>query len=208
MMLATVNAVEELDEYPLRAEDRLDSHHFVMWEHRRWLNCDMRMKGTPECRALYLDLIWHSYGQSPIGTLPTDTETLAYLAKTDEAHFKRLCEGQYGPLHNWVPCQCGSEVRLMHPFVLDMITQAIAGKEHNRARNEAANAAKRQQRLRARVAGLHVDVAKNDAAISFMDEWLVAQNVQYRTSEMIEKAMMAWSQHMHELNTGRARTMG
>ncbi|MEM9845530.1 MAG: hypothetical protein AAF965_12080, partial [Pseudomonadota bacterium] len=52
---------DDLIEYPLDGTERLDSHYFVPWERRRWLNSDMRLKGTAECRALYLDLLWISY---------------------------------------------------------------------------------------------------------------------------------------------------
>ncbi len=52
---------DDLPEYPLGIEDRLDSHYFMAWERRRWLNSDMRLKGTPECRALFFDLINISY---------------------------------------------------------------------------------------------------------------------------------------------------
>ena len=40
-----------LDVYPLDGSERLESHHFMTWERRRWLNSDMRLKGTPEARA-------------------------------------------------------------------------------------------------------------------------------------------------------------
>ena len=49
--------MEDLPEYPLNGSVRLDSHWFITWERRRWLNSDMRLKATPECRALYFDLI-------------------------------------------------------------------------------------------------------------------------------------------------------
>lgn len=46
----------------------------MVWERRRWLNSDMRLKGTPECRALYFDLINIAYDNSPIGTWSAPSE--------------------------------------------------------------------------------------------------------------------------------------
>ncbi|WP_320178109.1 hypothetical protein [Roseovarius pacificus] len=193
----------ELPPYPLDHTDRLDSHYFVSWERRRWLNSDMRLRGTPECRALYLDLIWISYDQSPLGTLPNDKVMLAKLLMVDRDHFEVLCRLDFGPLHRWTPCQCGAEVRLYHPFVLHTLKEAIARREDNRARNEAANRAKRMQRLREKVAGYHPDLAKNDAAILWMDGWLEDQGAAYRTSGWIERAIRAWSDHAIHINAGR-----
>ena len=148
-------STDDLPEYPLGIEDRLDSHYFMAWERRRWLNSDMRLKGTPECRALYFDLINIAYDQTPVGTVPQDLETLAKLLLVDPGHFRSLCKLDYGPLHKWTPCICeGGEVRLMHPMVLRSLTEALSRKEDNRAKHEAANAAKRLQRLRMTVAKL------------------------------------------------------
>lgn len=190
---------DDLPEYPLGPDDRLDSHYFITWERRRWLMSDMRLKATPECRALYFDLICISYDHAPIGTLPDDTEILARLLMVDRSHFEALCRLEYGPLHKWERCLCLGEVRLMHPFILRTLVDAISRKEDNRAKTEAANRAKRLQRLRGMVAGLHAELAKNDAAIAWMDEWLLGQGCGYRKPEWAEKAMAAWSQHMMHL---------
>ena len=200
-------STDDLPEYPLGIEDRLDSHYFMAWERRRWLNSDMRLKGTPECRALYFDLINISYDQTPVGTVPQDLETLAKLLLVDPGHFRALCKLDYGPLHKWTPCICeGGEVRLMHPMVLRTLTEALSRKEDNRAKHEAANAAKRLQRLRSTVAGYHAELAKNDAAIRWMDEWLVQEGCEYRNATWIESAMQSWSTHMFDLGQARSGT--
>lgn len=196
----------ELEEYPISREDRLDSHFFMAWERRRWLNSDMRLKGTPECRALYFDLINIAYDSSPVGTLPNDLDLLAKLVFAEPSHFRALCKLEYGPLHRWEPCLCdGGEVRLMHRQVLSSLTNAIARKEDNRARMESANISKRLQRLRQTVAGLHLELSKNDAAIRWIDEWLTNQGCTYRTTTWIERAVMAWTGHVHDLGRRGAR---
>lgn len=194
----------ELMEYPLGPDDRIDSHFFMAWERRRWLNSDMRMKGTPEARAHYFDLINISYDQSPVGTLPDDMDVLARVLFVDGAHFRALCGMPYGPLHKWRRCQCGDEVRLYHPQVLRTLTEAIARREDNRARCEAANTAKRVQRLRETLAGYSVDLAKNDAAVRWMDEWLTNSGCRYRGGRWIERAIGEWNHHMF----GKARGHG
>ncbi|MCA0848322.1 hypothetical protein [Salipiger thiooxidans] len=196
--LRAVDDMDDLPVYPFTREDRLESHYFMAWERRRWLNSDMRMKGRPECRALYFDLICISFEQSPIGTLPDDMSLLAKLTHTDLGHFEQLCGAAYGPLHKWRRCRCEDEegVRLYHPVVLRTLNEAVSRKEDNRARMEAANIQKRLQRLRTTVAGFTPDLAKNDAAIRWMDEWLVAEGCEYRNATWIERAMMSWSNHM------------
>ncbi|GAA6190877.1 hypothetical protein [Phaeobacter sp. NW0010-22] len=200
-------SVDDLPIYPLRVEDRLDSHFFMVWERRRWLNSDMRLKGTPECRALFFDLINIAYDNSPVGTLPDDLDVLAKLVFVEPGHFKALCGLTYGPLHKWTRCLCdGDEVRLMHPMVLRSLTEAVSRKEDNRARMEAANIVKRLQRLRATVAGLHLDLSKNDAAIKWMDEWLNDQGCGYRNTSWVERSILAWSDH--RLDLGRRSVRG
>lgn len=199
----------DLQDYPFSYADRLDSHFFMPWERRRWLNSDMRLKGTPECRAFYFDLINIAYDQSPIGTLPDDLDLLAKLVFAPPDHFRTLCRLEYGPLHRWRRCLCdGGEIRLMHPFVTSGLLEAVARKEDNRARTDAANNRKRWQRLRITVAGYHKELAENDAAIRWMDEWLTKQSCGYRGGTWIERAISAWSNHMLDkglVHRGRAQ---
>ncbi|ETX26420.1 hypothetical protein, partial [Roseivivax isoporae] len=172
-----------LPDYPLSVEERIDSHYFLTWERRRWLSSDMRLRGTPECRAYYFDLICLSFDHSPLGTLPADLATLARMLMVDPTHFAQLCKLDYGPLHRWSLYRCDNgEVRYGHAYVTRTLQEALSRREDNRARTEAANVAKRLQRLRATVAGLHLDLSKNDAAIRWMDEWLTQQGCAKRST--------------------------
>ncbi|MGV6848567.1 MAG: hypothetical protein ACWA5A_09330 [Marinibacterium sp.] len=190
----------DLPDYPIARDERIDSHYFMPWERRRWLNSSMRLRATPECRALYFDLICVAYDQTPVGTLPDNMDELSKLAMTAESHFAALCALPFGPLHHWHPCLSEGERRLMHPVVLQTVTEAISRRHDNRARNEAGNAKKRRQRLRAQVAGYHADLAKNDAAVIWMDDWLVAEGCEYRSANWVERAMAAWTDHVFNLN--------
>lgn len=199
----SVVSVDDLEEYPLPDDERIDSHRFIPWEHRRWLTSDMGLRGTPECRAYYFDLICHSLNHTPPGTLPTDLDLLARLLRVDGKHFEQLCRLEYGPLHRWRPVRCGDAVRLYHPMVLRVLTEAMARREDHRARSEAAVVSKRQLRLRQTLAGYHGDLAKNDAAVLWIDHWLVEQGCGYRSAVWIERAMQAWTNHMLDLDGGR-----
>lgn len=145
-------------------------------------------------------------GQSPLGTLPRDMAVLARMLMVDREHFEALCALSYGPLHKWRPCRRGDEVRLYHPFILATLTEAISRKEDNRARMEAANTHKRLQRLRATLAGYQADLAKNDAAVRWIDEWLIAEGCEYRSANWIERGMRAWSNHMFDLGRQGGRS--
>lgn len=194
--------IEELPPYPIGPDDRLDSHYFVAWERRRWLNSDMRLKGDPVARAIYLDLIWISYEQSPTGTLPDDMEMLAKLAMIEVGTFTRLAAMPFGPLHKWTRCQIEGtgEIRLHHPMVTRTILEAKSRKEDNRARTEAANLRKRLQRLREVVTGYDAKMGANDAAILFMDGWLNEHVNGNRTAQSVQRAMMAWANHQLDRN--------
>lgn len=198
-------SADDLPEYPFGNDDTLETHFFIALRHREWLNGDMRLRGLEECRALYFDLICICQDQKPIGTLPAEPEVLAKLLLIDVARFKRLCEGKYGVLHRWEPCLCGDQVRLMHPDVVERLVEAFSRKADNRARNDAANASKRRLRLRNTVGGFHADLAQNAGAILWMDDWLVAQGVQYRDADQIQRAIAAWTHHTF---TGKPRGPG
>lgn len=202
MMRTHLQAVDvvDLEEYPLGRDLRLDSHWFITWERRRWLNSDMRLKGRPECRAYYFDLICISYEQSPMGTLPEDPEILAKLLFIGDAEFRALCQLPFGPLHRWARCTCEGEVRLYHPMVLQTLNEAIARSEEHRSRSEAGNARQRQFRLRSKIMGYHQDLAKNDAAILWMDGWLEETGCGYRNATWIERSIAAWSEHQFKLS--------
>ncbi|TFL16457.1 hypothetical protein DR046_20055 [Jannaschia formosa] len=81
--------------------------------------------------------------------------------------------------------------------------EAVARRQDNRARNEAANAKTRRLRLRGALAGYDAKLAENDAALLFIDEWLIAEGCGYRTSSWIERGMAAWSNHVLTLDRRR-----
>ena len=200
MTALQVLAGGEMEQYPLSVDDRLDSHYFMAWERRRWLNSDMRLRGTPECRALFFDLINIAYDQAPVGTLPDDRDLLAKMLLVDSSHFQQLCRLEYGPLHKWRRVQCGAEIRLAHPMVLRSLQEAIARRDDNRAKNDAANLAKRLQRLRITLMAYNKDIGGNDAAVRWIDEWLSDEGCEYRSASWIERGIARWMDHSFSLS--------
>jgi hypothetical protein len=199
-------AADDLPVYPLTIDDRLDSHSWVVWERRRWLNSGMRLRGTPECRALYLDLIWIAFDQSPMGTLPDDDAMLAKILMVELGYFQQLRVLEYGPLHNWTRCLCGDEVRLMHPVVLATVQEAVSRREDNRARNEAANLKKRLQRLRSNIQTYAPEIAKDDGAVLWIDGWLTDQGCTWRSAEWHQRGLTAWVDHMRRRGMAGGRS--
>lgn len=197
-----------LPEYPLHGSERLESHWFMPWERRRWLNSDMRLKGTPECRALYFDLICISFDHSPVGTLPNDLDLLARILMVDAGHFRALCQLPYGPLHKWEPCRCDGDVRLMHRVVIDTLVEAVSRKEDNRAKTEAANKSRALQRLRARLSAIDLGLGANDTAVRWIDRWFDENEVIKRDDAQLRRALGAWSDHVRAVERsggGRVR---
>lgn len=195
---------DKLPEYPLDGSERLESHWFMPWERRRWLNSDMRLHGTPESRAHYFDLICISYDHQPIGTLPKDLDLLARLLFVDARMFRAMCALPYGPLHKWELCRCGSEVRFMHPRIVETLVEAISRKEDNRAKTDAANKSKALQRVRSKLSAIDVHLAANDDAVRWIDGWFERQSVKRRDDAQYRAAMSAWIEHVRKASA-RAR---
>ncbi|ADO42361.1 conserved hypothetical protein [Ketogulonicigenium vulgare Y25] len=60
--------------------------------------------------------------------------------------------------------------------------------------------------MRSMLAGYSKDLASNEAAVRWIDEWLIEQGCTKRSSDWLERAMSAWSGHMHRLS-GRGRSI-
>lgn len=206
MTLAVIRPVDPatLPVYPLDGTERLESHWFMPWERRRWLNSGMNLHGTDASRIHYFNLINIAYDHQPIGTLPNDLDLLARLLFVDAKHFRAMCALPYGPLHKWELCLCGDEVRLMHPMIVSTLIEAISRKEDNRAKTDAANKSKALQRVRSRLAAIDVQLATNDDAVRWIDGWFDRQGVKRRDDAQYRAALAAWMDHVRRA-TGRDR---
>jgi hypothetical protein len=186
-----------LPDYPIDPDARLDSHGFIQWEYRRWLSSDMRWHGDHECKSMWFELINLAHGETPVGTLPRDMRRLARMIQPaiEPDRFERLCALPYGPLHGWEPCQCGDDVRLMHPVVLRVVQQAFSSRANHAARSEAASHSRRLQRLTKDIYLLSPRLGGEPRFVRWIDrhiqEQLVQRGGERRRPEELHAAIQA-----------------
>lgn len=202
MSAAHLSAVRPVDldaipDYPLDPSLRLDSHSFIQWEHRRWMSSDMRWSGTHECKSMWFELVNLAHGETPVGTLPNDMKRLAKMVQpsVDAEHFESLCALKYGPLHGWVHCRCGDDVRLMHPVVTRIVTAAFASRANHAAKVEAASQKRKLERLAEDVAQLAPSVVDDPRKIrwinNFIEERVAARGGARRNAQELHEAVQA-----------------
>jgi hypothetical protein len=163
---------QPLPEYPVSSAVRLDSHGFVAWEFRRYLNSDLRWNASHEVKGIWFDLVQMAHEQTPVGTLPTDQLRLARMLvpSVDPVQFKSLVDRPYGILHGWHECECDDgTVRLMHPTVTRVVLDALTRKELNNARTDGASKAARLRRLGKDLSILAPALAQDGRLIYFVD---------------------------------------
>ena len=169
-VMQPVNA-DDLAEYPIDPDARLDSHGFLQWEFGRWLASDLRWNGSHESKSMAFDLFNLAYRETPVGTLPFDIKRLSQMVQpvVDRDYFARLCDLPFGPLHGWIKCRCGDDVRLMHPVLTRKVLEALASRANHAARVEASSHARRLKRLTEEVGQLSADMAADSRKVRFID---------------------------------------
>jgi hypothetical protein len=163
---------DPLPEYPVSSSVRLDSHGFIAWEFRRYLNSEMRWNADHQIKGIWFDLVQLAHEQTPVGTLPMDHARLARMVvpAVDALTFKALAERPYGVLHGWRPCECDDgTVRLMHGTVTRVVLEALSRKEMNAARTDGASARKRLDRLTVALASTAPAIAMDPAKVYWVD---------------------------------------
>ena len=193
--------VDALPEYPVDPDARLDSHEFIRWEFLRWMASDMRWNGTHECKSMWFELVNLSHSETPVGTLPNDRPRLARMIQpvVDRDHFEALSNLEFGPLHGWIPCRCGDEVRLMHPVVKRIVLMAFAGRANHMAKVEASSMAKRLKRITEDVMQLAPHLVDDPRKIRFIDariqELIESRGGARRTQDDLHRAIQACVAH-------------
>lgn len=185
----------ELAEYPISADERLDSHYFLMLNHKRLLSSRFWLLGQPDVKSYGVSLWCHAQNQTPVGTLPDDDEELSALLSIDLAKWIDLRKREISPLYKWVPCLCAGEVRLMHPVITEVALEAVNSKRRNVANREAERHRKRLKSLEARIpaAGGTKGMADNPMYIERLDDWLLGNSDGNRTLAKLKEGMEALS---------------
>ncbi len=177
--------------YDFGPNDRLPAHYFTMFHHHRWLNSALHLSASMDVQGAALNLFFIAQSQTPIGTLPRDHALLARLLRIDAHVWEGLHKREMGALHNWVPCQCGDEVRLMHPVVLEGLRDAFAKREARDLANTEKAVSARLDRLRTALVNLGCDkaVVADGILIERMDAWLVQNCPGQRRASVYEQAL-------------------
>ncbi|KFI34263.1 hypothetical protein CG51_05325 [Haematobacter missouriensis] len=187
--------VDHLPEYPLSRDDRLTSHFFVTFYHRRWLNSRFRLSAPAMVRGLALDLFFIAQEQTPVGTLPDDDVQLSALLLLDLREWQALRRAEWSPLYKWQPCLCDGERRLMHPVVTEAVLDAIGRRRKREEEGEIGRRRKRLDRLpeQVRRAGGSARLANDMNVLEWVDSWLQHYCQGTRTRDWVKRALEAHS---------------
>lgn len=164
--------VDDLPEYPISSSVRLDTHDFLTWEFRRFLQSELRWNGIHECKSIWFDLTNMSHEQTPVGTLPADWSRLARMVQppVDPQTFNVLAKLPFGALYGWTRCVCDNgDIRLMHATVTRVVLNALTRRELNAARTDAASTERRLIRLGETLAGMAPAIAMDPAQVRWVD---------------------------------------
>jgi hypothetical protein len=182
---------EDLPVYPLAVSERLDGQSFVKWNSQRWLASRMFLEASYEVQGVARALFDLCQTQTPVGTLPDSDLQLSRMLHLDQAVWVDLKNRPLGPLHNWHFCLCGSERRLMHPVVLEVVQDALMRRQmHELSKEERAAAARYDRMVKALLnLGMEASATEDMALMGRMDEWLKANCRGRRTETVYRQAV-------------------
>lgn len=167
---------EDMFEYPITSDDRLDSHHFIAFNYREYQGSDFRQLATPDVRGIALDLICAAQDQSPVGTLPTNELILASLVKVSLDAWRDLSSRQVGPLAEWRQCRCDDgRIRLYNPSLLKVTLKAVKSRDQSLENLASDRERKRLADLPAKIqrAGGTERMVQDQAFVMRVDQFLL-----------------------------------
>lgn len=179
-MSVSVRAIQPVDfdslpEYPISAEERLDSHFFIQWNLKRWRKSEFRQLAEPDVGWYGFLLICEAHDETPVGTLPTNERLLAKALSITVERWRQLCERDITPLHNWTMVRCDNgEVRYAHQVVTEVAIEALRSRRKSLSDAEERRRAKRLKDLREMIdvrikAG---QLLRNPAFLDRFNDWL------------------------------------
>lgn len=171
-------SIDDLPEYPISAEDRLDSHFFIQWNLKRWRKSSFRNLAEPEIGWFGFLLFCESHDETPVGTLPTDERLLARALGITVERWQSLCRRDITPLHNWSKVMCDNgEVRLAHPVVTEVALEALKSSRKNKSDRDDRKRAKRIKDL-AEMVEKRIQapqLLRNPGFVDRFNDWLEAR---------------------------------
>ncbi|WP_420014058.1 hypothetical protein [Tateyamaria sp.] len=164
----------DIEEYPISAGDRLDSHYFLQWNLKRWRGSEFRKKADPEVGWFGFQLFCIAQDGSPIGTLPCDDQQLAFDLNLPLERWQALLKRDITPLHGWRKVQCDNgEIRFAHPVVTEVAVEALGSKKRNAAAAEQRRLNKRLADLRDMIERIGAkQLLTNPGFIERFNDWL------------------------------------
>ncbi|NVK57311.1 MAG: hypothetical protein HWE26_17040 [Alteromonadaceae bacterium] len=181
----------DLPEYPISADSRLDSHYFMPFNHDRFDRSKFRQKSyrDPEVGYFGMELFFKSHGETPLGTLPTDDDSLAFLLNLSLDRWLSLKERAFNPLYNWSPVRCDNgDIRLAHPVITEVMVLALKSHQEHKASNEDKAVYTRRKRLVEVLAkcGCSDKLCADEFAVAWLDEWLLEHHPGQRRMPQIK----------------------
>lgn len=180
-----------IPDYPLSASARLDGQSFVKWNSSRYLASSLFLEAGYEVQGVARALFDLCQTQTPVGTLPDSDLQLSRLLHLDLAAWVDLRSRALGPLHNWHPCMCGAERRLMHPVVLEVVEDALLRRQqHELSKEDRAEGARLDRLVKGlREIGCSDAVTDDFVLMNRMNDWLKAQCKGRRTQTVYRTAL-------------------
>lgn len=184
----------DLPEYPIPSSERLDSHYFVQFNHDRYDHSGFRRKAyrDPEVGFFGMELFFKAHGETPLGTLPMDDDSLAFLLGLPLERWLSLKERTFNPLYNWSPVRCDNgEVRFAHPVVQEVMQDALRGHHEHKASNESKAVYQRRRRLidLLRECGCGDKLLADEFAVAWLDDWLLEHHRGQRRFPQIQHSI-------------------
>ncbi|KQI66954.1 hypothetical protein AN189_18025 [Loktanella sp. 3ANDIMAR09] len=186
---------DDLREYPIPADERLQSHYFLQLEFRRWLSSETRLLASWEMRGVILELFMIAQDQTPVGTLPVNPKLLARLLGVTDQQWAIWMQADVNPLRHWVECRAGDQVRLMHPVVTERALAAIGQRRDREAEQQRRREAKQRKDLEQRLKAMDGmgRLASSPQMVDRIDAWLRENCTGNRTESAIREAVDAVS---------------
>ena len=182
----------DLPNYPISAEERLDGNSFVKWNTSRWL-ASRTFKLMPwDMQGMHRALFDFCQSETPVGTLPDDDDELAVMLRIDVRRLKEIRAMEFGALRNWTRCLCDGRVRLMHKVVTEQVQDALERRALAALSKDEKAVSMRLDRLRKGMAklGWSKDVLRDDVLIRRVDAWMLENRKGRRDAAAYDSAAM------------------
>lgn len=192
---------EGLPEYPISADDRLDSHYFIQWNLKRWRKSQFRQLAEPEVGWFGFLLFCEAHDETPVGTLPPNERLLAKALGISIERWRQLCDREITPLHNWTLARCDNgETRLVHPVVTEVVRDALERRDVRKASSEGKAVYQRQQRLTEVMRDMGCDKAlcADRVLVERLDAWLLENHNGQRRMPQFEASITRALRHASE----------